>query len=381
MSTRTAPGTQVLLATSMVSAVLGTVHAFSVFLIPLETAFGVSRATVSLTYSFALVCLTLTVLAGPMVYTRYSPPRIFMTVAILGGAGATMAAFAEGIGGIWLGYSLAFGVANGLGYGFGLQFAARALPDRAGFAMGVVTAAYALGAAVAPAGFEALLTQGGFRAAMLALATVLLITGLLAAWIVAGSGVVFSNRGEAKGASSLPARNLALIWLAYGLAVSAGLMAIGHAAGIAESAGFTGWLAPVVLAVCNLAGSLVAGQFADRTEPARLLSSLATLSALALGILALAPYSTLAALGAIGFAYGGTIAAYPAAIARLFPGDAGPRAYGRVFTAWGLAGLSAPWFAGRIYDATGHYDTALWAALALALGSAILAIRALSDPA
>jgi len=36
-----------------------------------------------------------------------------------------------------------------------------------------------------------------------------------------------------------------------------------------------------------------------------------------------------------------------------------PRRYGRVFTAWGLGGILAPWLAGRLYDATGGYAAAL----------------------
>jgi OFA family oxalate/formate antiporter-like MFS transporter len=33
--------------------------------------------------------------------------------------------------------------------------------------------------------------------------------------------------------------------------------------------------------------------------------------------------------------------------------------YGRVFTAWGIAGLLAPVFAGFLYEQTGNYQTAL----------------------
>ena len=163
-------GAYVLIAASLVSAVLGSVHAFSVFLVPLEAAFGVGRGTVSLTYSFALVFLTLTVLVGPRIYGRFPPAMIYPGVAFLGALGPLMAGWAGGLWGVWLGYSLCFGVANGLGYGFGLQYAARAMPGREGWTMGVVTAAYALGAVVAPLGFEAAVDRGGFQLAMLWLA-------------------------------------------------------------------------------------------------------------------------------------------------------------------------------------------------------------------
>ena len=48
------PGRKVLLAASLVSMVLGSIHGFSVFLDPIEARFDTSRATASLIYSFSL---------------------------------------------------------------------------------------------------------------------------------------------------------------------------------------------------------------------------------------------------------------------------------------------------------------------------------------
>ena len=368
----TAPhGRLVLIATALVAAVLGTIHAFSVFLLPLETTFSLPRATVSLTYSFALVCLTLAVTFGPLIYSRAPPFCLILLACLTAAVGALWAARADSIEGIWLGYSLGFGAANGLGYGFGLQFAAHAMPTRKGWAMGVVTAAYALGAAVSPPIFTSAVASGGFPAAMHGLAAVLVGVGLVSAGLIWISKARY--RPETAGETPDHPPRLFPLWLAYAAGVAAGLMAIGHAAGLAEARGISGWTAPAVLAVCNLSGSLVAGVLMDRMAPRRLLAALAIASALALAVLALVPGLTLIALGGVGFAYGGTIAAYPAAIATRFPGALGPKVYGRVFTAWGAAGLAAPWLAGRIFDATGVYGPALWLAAVLAAVSAILA--------
>lgn len=364
-------GTSVLFAASLVSAVLGSVHAFSVFLVPLEQMLEMGRGTISLTYSFALVFLTLTVLLGPRIYGRFRPEAIFLVVAMLGAVGPVIAALSTGVWGVWLGYSMCFGVANGLGYGFGLQYAARANPERIGWAMGVVTAAYALGAAVAPLGFERAIAAGGFSLAMLALAGVVLTVGVLAAIIVGRTGVAYQDE-EGTAGGPLRGSRIVWLWLGYGAGVAAGLMAIGHAAGIAEIAGLVGWLAAAVLACCNLAGSLVAGALADRAPMRVLLSALPLITALSLAGLVLFADQTLVFLGLIGFAYGGTIAAYPAAVGREFGVD-GPRAYGRVFTAWGTAGLFAPWLAGQIFDWSAGYDAALWLASMLAVSSMLLA--------
>lgn len=100
--------------------------------------------------TFCLVFLTSAVLFGPAVYSRLKTAIIYVCVAFLGAIGTGFAGIADGNQVVWIGYNLIFGVANGLGYGFGLQFAARANPDRSGLAMGVVTATYAFGAILAP---------------------------------------------------------------------------------------------------------------------------------------------------------------------------------------------------------------------------------------
>ena len=377
MTTRDLQGHRVLIAASLVSMVLGSIHAFSVLLVPLEAAFGAPRATVSLIYSAGLVFLTIAVLCGTPLYARLRPATLYLWVAGLGATGAVVAGAGGRLETIFLGYSLLFGVANGLGYGFGLQFAARANPGHAGFAMGVVTAAYALGAVLAPYGFKLALAVGGVPFAMYALAASVALIGISAAIMVAQSGARYEMDTATATAAPLPAARIVTIWIAYGSGVAAGLMAIGHAAGIAQIAGFSGWTAAAVIAGCNLIGSLLSGWVSDRLPHRHILLILAMLGATALAGLALLPALTLPLLGIVGFAYGGTIAAYPAAIGALFPKDAGPRIYGRVFTAWGAMGLLAPWCAGRIYDWSGDYSAALWLAALCGALSALMVRKAL----
>ena len=174
-------------------------------------------------------------------------------------------------------------------------------------------------------------------------------------------------------------RRVILLWLAYFGAVLAGLMVIGHASGIDlwRRPDAAPWLAPMVIGASNLAGALIAGRLADRLPLGRLLACLALLTCGALLAISLdsGRIGTLASFAAIGFAYGGTISAYPAAIAKWFGMAQGPYVYGRVFTAWGAAGLLGPWLAGALFDAGGGYGLALGCASALGLSSAILITR------
>ncbi len=363
-------GPRVLLAAASLAAVLGSVHAFSVFLEPLEAHFGASRAAISLTYSLALVALTCSVLFGPRFYGRCSAARLVLIAAGLGASGVSLAAMAPSLPFLWLGYSLIFGAANGLGYGFGLQIAAQENPGREGLAMGIVTAAYALGSVVAPGLFTHAVEVSGFARAMYGLGLGLLAVGLVSAALLRGASVRFAP--SVVDACALPEllSRVPLLWLGYFGGVMAGLMVLGHAAGILASLrpGFPVWIAPVVISICNLLGSLIGGQLADKVPLGRLLSGMVVITLLALMGLGsgLAAGLAVVFLGMVGFAYGGTIAAYPAAIAKLYGMRDSARIYGLVFTAWGAAGLTGPWLAGYLYDISHDYRIALFCAMAAA---------------
>ena len=357
--------------------VLGSVHAFSVFLEPLEQLYGASRAQISLTYSIALISITLAVSLGPALYARLPGWGIAALVGIGAIAGILLADAARTVMHLWLGYGVIFGLANGLGYGYGLQIGAQMNPGREGLAMGLITAAYALGATVFPLWLTQTMATGAFGAAMHLLALSNLAAGLFALALFAAFRIRFDQERKA-GTAAPEWRQTAGLWLAYGSAVAAGLMAIGHATGIAFDAGLSPALlvaAPMVLAICNMAGSLSGGWLTDQLDPRPLLVGLPVLSALALAALALGLIpGALAGLGVIGLAYGAVISVYPAVIARSFGVAVGVLVYGRVFTAWAVAGLGGPWLAGSLFDTTGGYALALWLAAGISLVSAVVAL-------
>ena len=137
-----------LLASMLVTFALGSVHAFSVFIVPLESSLGLARSDVSLIYSFALIFITVSVLIGYRVYALIAAWQLVGMTCAIAAVGLMLAAHENGWWGLFIGYSLLFGVSNGIGYGFTLQLVGRELPSIKGFAMGAVTAAYAVGSIV-----------------------------------------------------------------------------------------------------------------------------------------------------------------------------------------------------------------------------------------
>ena len=296
-------------------------------------------------------------------------------------AGLLVSANADGWWQLFAGYSLLFGISNGIGYGYCLQLVGREMPQKKGFAMGAVTAAYAVGSIVFAKIFALQIATLSIAAAFQALALALVVCGCVAA--VAMRCAAASYATAATVAVALPgtiaAGRILPFWLAYMTSVFAGLMAIGHAAGIAVAKGADlelSTLSAMVIGIGSALGGFLAGGLIDRWPPKRLLVGLPLLSALALIMINLFDSAAMvvAWLSLVGFSYGAVIAVYPVVISDYF-GEQGARAYGLVFTAWGFAGLAGPWLAGLVYDWRNAYDLALLLAAASAILSAWLAVR------
>ncbi len=369
----------VVLSGSILCAVLGSVHAFSVFLEPMEQMFQISRGNASLTYSIALICLTTAVLFGHLVFDKVRPAQFVVLVCLLGAAGGVVAGLSSSLLLVWTGYCLLFGTANGLGYAFSLQLSAQASPGREGLAMGIITASYAFGATVAPGLFSITLANGGFRMSMFAVAAALLLVLPVSAFLIQRSGVQFRLAERTESPQSVGARSLSLLWIIYGAGVTSGLLVIGHAAGIAAVDGLyhSPWIAPVIVAFFNMAGSSLGGALADRVRLRDLLAVfplLTTIGLLSLYFLQTAP-GVFLGLSLVGFAYGALISVFPAAITKTFGAGPGVAIYGKVFTAWGTAGLLGPWLAGTLFDRHGDYRAAFLVAIALSMVSLVGVLR------
>jgi OFA family oxalate/formate antiporter-like MFS transporter len=92
----------------LVTFVLGSVHAFSVFLAPLELQLGLPRSQISLIYSFALVAITLSVTLGYRIYASLPAWWLILITGAVAASGLLLAAAADSWWVLFTGYSLAF---------------------------------------------------------------------------------------------------------------------------------------------------------------------------------------------------------------------------------------------------------------------------------
>jgi predicted MFS family arabinose efflux permease len=218
------------------------------------------------------------------------------------------------------------------------------------------------------------------ESALESLAMAIIACGVLASIMLrlAGASYGESQHVDSRQRLARDRHKVIQFWIAYMTSVFAGLMAIGHAAGIAlskTSSTELATLAAIAIGIGSACGGFLSGWLVDRWPASRFLVGLPLLSAfalLAIGVTANASV-TVILLSLVGFCYGSIIAIYPVAISDYFAAQ-GPQAYGRVFIAWGFAGLVAPWSAGLIYDLRGDYELAMVIAAAVAILSAICAV-------
>jgi cyanate permease len=364
----------------LLSLAFGSLHAFGVLLEPLQEQFHAGRAGISLAYSLAIAALTLGVFASPRL-AAWSAAQRALLFGLLGAGGLALAASDFGLGGLLLGYGLVFGLGNGLAYALFIDCAGAALPRRRGVAIGAATAAYGLGA-VLSARILAPIAAGAPLTALWLMAAAMGLAGLGAGALFAGSSRSTPPPDATLGG---PARSgLFGLWLVYFLGAFGGLMVIAHAMAILTARGASpefAALAPALNAAGNVAGSILGGLHADRAAPGRALAWPLVATAAALATLLILPSggAALLLIALCGGGYGALIAAVPVVVRRAHGADYAP-AFGRVFTAWGFAGLLGPLAAGALFDWRQGYDLAIAAALACAL-AALWVIRVAARPA
>jgi MFS transporter, OFA family, oxalate/formate antiporter len=367
-----------IVATALIMLSLGSLYAWSILVPMLEAQLGLTRADTSLVFSLATATFALAMLAGPHLYGRARAPALALGAMLVAAAGLALAGAALSFGSLLIGYGALFGLANGLGYGLSLQVVHAAVKHRQGLATGIAVAAYAAGAAIFSPLLSFAAARFGIGATLAATAVWMIAAGLVAAVCLHRLGVTLPKADGA--ALPWPAEDgtFRWLWLGFFLGSAAGVMALGHAATIATANGGSeaqAAAAVALVAVGNAAGRLGGGWLADLLAPRRglLAAQLLLAAALALPIALPTIPAALAGLLLAGIGYGATATLYPAAVARHYGAERVGPVYGRLFTAWGVASLAAPYLAGLLFDRSGTY------ALTLILGAAAAVLAALTS--
>ena len=359
-----------LLAATLMNLPLGSVYAFSVLLRPIEQELAIPRSALSLVFGLCTVGFTVGSVGAAFLYRAAPAPVLVLASALFAAAGIAMAATANGLPQLLLGYGIVFGTGGGAAYTLLQQGVNMLVRRRQGLVNGYIVSLYPMGAMIATPAFHACNEAFGWRTTLAGLAVVLVASGIAAALLARHGGArlvapeVSATTDSAGTGPAILGPNFFKLSATFFLAASAGLMVLSQAREIVAAYG--GAAALAVGATTGLTGAIAlarigGGWLVDRFAVPHVMCAAHGL-ALGGGLLVTllpSPITAVAGLGMVGLGYGFVSGATAGGIGLYWrPADYG-RVAGRTYVAWCLAAVSLPVLAGYLFDVTRAYDTAV----------------------
>jgi OFA family oxalate/formate antiporter-like MFS transporter len=365
---RARPGATIAAATIM-SLPLGSIYAFSVLLAPLEQLLRASRSELAAVFGISAVFFTIGANLAPQLFGYARAPLLVLLTGALSAAGVVLAAAAPALSWLFLGYGVLFAMGGGMAFIVVQQCVNAAPLTRPGLVNGYLVGLFPLGAMVAAPAFGLGIDRVGVRQTLAGLATVIGMTGVAAALLVAYAGVVLAKTGRpaALKAVDIQSTQRSTFWklfTVFFLAASAGLMVLSQAAGMVAAFGAgksVSLLATTGITAAIAAARILGGWLVDRLPipfGAAFAQGIALVGTIALTVMP-SPEMAILTLLLIGIGYGLISGVTAGAVASYWPKAEYGRIVSRTYIAWCLAAISLPVLAGHLYDFTGGYEIAV----------------------
>ncbi len=366
---------------------LGSLYAWSVFVAPLEKEFGWKRADTSMIFTIGVFVFGLAFILAGRLQDKKGPFWISVTGGVLVSVGFFLSAWTTSLGWIFFVFGVLGGIGNGFGYATPIPVMAKWFPDKRGLAVGLAVAGYGGGSAIfGPLAGNWLIPTYGWRTTFQVLGVIFFVMTMIGAYLLKNPPMGYRPPGwtpapAAKAAATtydfspteaLRTPTMYLMWIAYALGTSAGLMVISQLVPFARSVGLAalGTTAIFVGAVGNASGRIFSGWMSDTLGRLNVLRLMIAISALAMPILYHVGGHGLLFFVLVFVVYWcyGTQLSVNASTTSDFWGtkNAGIN-YGILFTAWGVAGIIGPRIGGVLFDRYQNYQAAFYTAAVLAL--------------
>jgi MFS family permease len=360
------------------------VYTFGVFLKEFTAEFRWSRQEVSAAFGIAAVTVAVCSPVLGYLLDRLGPrPVILPCVTVFGTAFASLAFLTPHLWHFYLTFLILGVVGNGTAQMAYSRAVSSWFERRRGVALAVMMCGGAVGAMVLPPVAEALVGRYGWRRACLTLGILVVAIGVptvLGLIRERPATRLAAARDRVEGASLAEGLTSRVFWILVTVLFFSSIAqngAIAHMSALLTDRGVSGSggaLALSAMGAASLAGRLVTGWLLDRFFAARV--SFGLLAAAAFGTFLLSDAHSLfmgiVAAVLIGFGMGGEADVTPYLLSRYFGLRSFSMLYGFTWTAYAVAGAIGPILMGRVFDATGSYETLL-----VRLAAGTLAVAAL----
>jgi MFS transporter, OFA family, oxalate/formate antiporter len=367
---------------------LGTLYAWSVFVAPLEKQFGWKRADTSMVFTIAVMVFAIGFVIAGRIQDKVGPFYCSLAGGLLVSVGFFLCSYTTSLNYLYA----CFGVIGGLGCGFGyatpIPVMAKWFPDKRGLAVGLAVGGFGAGSAIfGPLAQLKLIPAYGWPATFQILGAIFFVMTLVGAFLLKNPPAGYKPAGWAPAAASLsaatthefsPAEVLRtpafyLMWVAYALGCSAGLMVISQLVPFAKSVGIAAaalsTMTLVVGAFGNTSGRVLSGWMSDKLGRINVLRVMVGISIVAMPALYAAGGNVAALyLGVfvVYWCYGTQLSVNGSATSDFWGTRNAGINYGMLYTAWGVAGIIGPRIGGTLFDKYHNYQAAFYSAAVLA---------------
>jgi MFS transporter, OFA family, oxalate/formate antiporter len=368
----------------LMNLALGSLYAWSVFVLPLEREFGWRRADTSWVYTIAIVTFALTFVAAGRIQDLKGPKICAFLGGLLVSGGFFLSSYTSSLLFLYVAFGVVVGLGNGFGYATPIPVASKWFPDKRGLVVGLMVGGYGAGSALLGPLAIRLISSVGWRPTFQILGVVFFVMTMIGTALLknppAGyrppnwqpaSGILASV--DYRTAEMLATPTFYLMWVAYCLGTTAGQMAISQLVPFAGSAGLGALASTLVLPVSalgNAGGRILSGWMSDRFGRLPTLKTMILISAAAMPALVLwrqQPALFFILVAVVYWCYGTQLSVFASTTADFYGTRNLGLNYGVLFTAWGAAGILGPAIAGRAFDRFGDYRVAFFSAGVLAL--------------
>src|SRR5262245_1538620 len=168
----------------LMNLALGSLYAWSVFVLPLEQQFGWKRADTSLTYTIAVVTFALSFVAAGRLQDKKGTKICALIGTVLVSTGFFLTSMTTSLGFLYVAFGVIVGVGNGFGYATPIPVASKWFPDKRGLVVGLMVGGYGASSAIIGPLATRWIGSMGWRPTFQLLGAAFFVLGMLGTWLM-----------------------------------------------------------------------------------------------------------------------------------------------------------------------------------------------------
>ena len=368
-------------------------YTWALFTKPMASSFGVSGASLQVTFSLLIVLQTFFSPFQGWLVDRFGPRLLIASGAALTGMSWMAASAVTSLMGLYLTYGLMGGIGTGIVYIGVVGQMVQWFPDRRGFAAGLVAAGYGMGAIVTTFPISDSIAAAGYAATLMRFGLIFGLVGIVAALGLKAPPRMPSASGQIlTGTSTGDMLRTKIFWLMFvmmTLMSTSGLMVTSQIGVFAADFGVTkalvwGFAAlPLALTIDRFTNGLTRpffGWVSDRIGRENTMFVAFALEAVAMTawlVLRTDPVMFVLLSGVVFFGWGEIFSLFPATLTDTFGQRDATRNYGCLYIAQGIGSILGGPMAALLHDATGSWTPVFLTAICVDAAAALLALLVL----